>query len=206
MLRTRVWRPFLDQICLKPAFGALQIGPHHLLRQVHVAGTRQPSQRGPSHASSLAVGWPKTAHPEGVSRTRSSNRCGSGLNLKGLWPRAPARTPSRTSGLGFGNLGPGPPSKKRPSHASSLAVGWPKMAHRGGAPGWALKRPKSVFLQCFAIAGLLNAFLVPTRDPPLCPFQLCPLRMMMVIIIITMIIITIINRTHEEGVIPKPPL
>ena len=84
------------------------------------------------------------------------------------------------------------------------------MAHRGKAPGWALKRPKSVFLQCFALAGLLNAFLVPTREsnlsPSLLSSQLPPLRMMMVIIIITMIIITIINQTHEEGEISKPPL
>ena len=47
----------------------------------------------------------------------------------------PGKWPSCLSGLGWlGESGPSPPSRKGHPHASSNAVGWPKMAHREGVP------------------------------------------------------------------------
>ena len=47
--------------------------------------------------------------------------------------RQPGKWPSCPSGR-LGKSGPGPPSGKGPPHASSNAVGWPKMPHREGVP------------------------------------------------------------------------
>ena len=104
-------------------------------------GARRPEKR-PPHASSNAVGWPKMAHREGSP--------GRGLEIAIFWVSACSRTlrtaclPTRRRTLSGGppaplgwagseNLGQAP-LNKGPPHASSHAVGWPKMADPEGVP------------------------------------------------------------------------
>ena len=69
-------------------------------------------------ASSIAVGWPKLAHREGVPRNRSFPRFALLRLAKGVATAWQKRSPSR----------------KWPSHASSLAGGSSTMPHHDGGP------------------------------------------------------------------------
>ena len=60
-----------------------------------------------------------------------------------------------------GKLGARPPFQKGPPHASSNAVGWPKMAHREGVPRMG---PKTAICCVLLRSDLLRAFRQPGRS------------------------------------------
>ena len=145
-----------------------------------------PSGKGPAHASSNAVGWPETAHHEGVSRTRPPNRdflgfcvpCGAeGISSPSL-PRfvqerppptppcpcgrgqtASAEWPSCPSGR-LGKAGPGPLWKGPPTRRRMLSGG-PKWLIVRGSSG---RGPEIAIFWVSACSVVRRAFLEPGRS------------------------------------------
>ena len=153
--KTRVWRSSSmlarPQICLEGEGGCLrsppplQTSPPPLSRASRATGTalREPGRfQGAMELSfdqSLPATVEKARHP-GKRPCLGLPHCGRGqMPLVSLTSLALVRATRPGEKPCFRqrspeNLGPGPPLQKWPPHASSLAVGWPKMAHHEGVP------------------------------------------------------------------------
>ena len=135
-------------------------------------GTRPSFQKGPPHASSNAVRWPKMAHRGGVPRMAPKTAICCVLLCSDLLRafRQPGRSvlanlrPGRPlQGVGGipGKSAVRPSFQKGPPHASSNAARWPKMAYREGVPRMG---PKTAICCVLLCPDLLRAFRQPGRS------------------------------------------